>query len=939
MAARTSGCRRRRGRHRQRFRHPADSGSPRRPRRHRRDVGGCRIMTRKTLSARALFAVALALRAAGCQGLPDQMDTAFTRFAFDAPMAILLGDPDAELLPASLATLRFGRSVPARLPVAVGVENGVWTLGNGVVPGMPELEPANAPYPFPGDPGQLARIAAADADGDGRDEVFFLSAAPADDPDLTSRLSVGALRGVAGIRRRLPGLDLGNGLRDLAAHGESVLLATGRPRASAVAVAVGVDRAVIVDCRRTTGEKGRPGPFALSLVQTLPLPGTAIAVERLVLGQTCFFVVLGDFVVSGLERPAFVTLAPITGTDQYAASAPTPIAAAWPEHATCLAVADLDADGDPDVVAGLLSQDPVALSAGRVTAFSPAIAFGTDGVANLVLAPTAASARTRGVPTALAVADFGPTRGVGSDGVVDVAVAGTTGKHVTVEIIRGIGEPGEPAFGDVERLPLSIDEAVVADEWAIEGLPSMTTPVTDMIAGHFNGDDVPDLLLAEPRDGQLVVLEGQPPPIATFVEVAIHGHHGINSIFGITSEPEEIDAFLDGVRELGLLINLERRGRLDLTELPPVRVIAVTGHWAELTERGAFSHALARALWSAGSYLPAPMCTTLLNLPAAPAPDPLCYWSTLVFLLVPVIEPGAVCGQFLGGPDPALVARFALGGLGFGVEKWGALLSSAASRAAGDQVAARVDAAVREARAGMDPCDGLVFVHVSGHRRAPRVPSRDARDAPRRDRSFAHGCVAAVGAQRLLRPRHAGRAHRQRADVPVPRLVALAVHPRGLDRARHPAVDLVPAAAPALRPGECGRELPAHAAGAVGPHRRGRSDRLLARRDRHAGRLRPRTDAAVAVPGRAAGRRRVPRQHAARHRRRLLDRSRPQRRQRRDCSDLLRQHQCARLAVTDRHVAAASRHRTAARLAARLVRRRRSGDRNGGLAGGVSARR
>ena len=78
-------------------------------------------MTRKTLSARALFAVALALRAAGCQGLPDQMDTAFTRFAFDAPMAILLGDPDAELLPASLATLRFGRSVPARLPVAVSV--------------------------------------------------------------------------------------------------------------------------------------------------------------------------------------------------------------------------------------------------------------------------------------------------------------------------------------------------------------------------------------------------------------------------------------------------------------------------------------------------------------------------------------------------------------------------------------------------------------------------------------------------------------------------------------------------------------------------------------------------------------------------------------------------------------------------------------------------
>jgi hypothetical protein len=432
------------------------------------------------------------------------------------------------------------------------------------------------------------------------------------------------------------------------------------------------------------------------------------------------------------------------------------------EQVAGIAIDRFDDADRPQVVLASNSGAGTAAAAGRIRLFaladdhSPVPVTGS-GPAHLVVQPN----MTPPEGTDCGEQDsFGVEVSITGLRVADIATpAGRTGPDGTPEIIVGGMLSPEKcdrrvAFAQVtvvgEDLALGgLGEAVVWDipNGALDDPPD----IVDIEVGHFNGDDLPDLVLLDSANDALILLRQQPRPCVTFITAITHGHQGIKSVLAEASNLTPVPSGLETVppvtyndrfnadltrRVAG--INAARRtpdAGADSPELCPVAHIAINSHWEQATSRGAFLQVLGRVGWLMGALAPSPTCHEPFVTPY-PKHDPGSFWLSGFWLLVqqPPIHPRLVC---IGpAPNYGTRAQFYLAGVGMAAEFVGRSWSGAASRSAASDLAAVMDSAVVAARGAMDPCGGQVFLDSVGFSRGAPVTSAAMRQVDMRPLRF-----------------------------------------------------------------------------------------------------------------------------------------------------------------------------------------------------------
>ena len=343
-------------------------------------------------------------------------------------------------------------------------------------------------------------------------------------------------------------------------------------------------------------------------------------------------------------------------------------------------------------------------------------------------------------PTALRLADIAPAQGRGgADGNIDVIIAGNVSDGAKYESTQ---RPFVQIWSNSRDGTWMLSSETVVDDtvkWVADDLvnqPFAINPyVTDVEVGHYNADNLADVILSDSENDGLILLKQQPQPCLTFITSITHGHQGEKSIQGTAGLNRNRVAYNDGYN--GLLsdevqnINAARRTpRTGQPELCPVAHIAVNGHWEAQTVDGAWQHVAGRGGWLVGSLVPSPACFRALPIPINPRPHlkPIPFWLSSLWLVMPSPPPPfnpSDCIPLF--PDYASQIQFAVAGIGAGVEWWGRTDSSQASIQAADDLAGTIDAAVGIARTAMDSCTGQVMLDTFGFSRGTTVTSEALR--------------------------------------------------------------------------------------------------------------------------------------------------------------------------------------------------------------------
>ncbi len=421
------------------------------------------------------------------------------------------------------------------------------------------------------------------------------------------------------------------------------------------------------------------------------------------------------------------------------------------EKAVTVAMSHLDDDRLPEVAvlsAVLEDQDNVADS-GRLRLFNISSRWrlrlqqqgAADGVViDPVLLPAqldrddCVDPEKTVLPTAMRIADITAVRGRhGPDGRHDIVVGGD------VSLLKcDVTRPFAQVWRVDERMRLrSVAQTVVIETFNQDLADN--PHVVDLEIARFNSDDLPDVALLDQASNGLIVLRQQPQPCITFITAITHGHQGTKSIMaeaqrlslGVlgdgTVEPvpynNEYNAMLsdrvDGINQARRTPDPDANP--PRPELCPTAHIAVNGHWEQATSNGALGHVVGRAGWILSSLVPSPTC--FLPLPALPHPEPIGYWLSAFWLLVPPPPVNIDVDCLVPLPNYGSRAQFFLAGVGGATEWVSLMVSGAASRTAATDLATTIDRAVRIARRSMDTCTGQIALDTVGFSRGTAVTS------------------------------------------------------------------------------------------------------------------------------------------------------------------------------------------------------------------------